>query len=121
MMTERKFVNNALTIRWRQEPGAIVLDWYGRSNEREPAQFILPILDEAVSAAGDQDLVMNFESLEYMNSSTITPLLRLLNRARSLPCKIKLSYKKSLRWQELSFSALQIFKTPDGRIQIEGV
>ena len=35
--------------------------------------------------------------------------------------KIKILYKKALKWQDLSFSALTIFKTEDGQISIEGV
>jgi hypothetical protein len=121
MIPTKEFVNNALTIKCRFENGALVLDWFGRSNEREPAQFITPILEEALALAGDGEIVMDFRALEYMNSSTITPLLRLLQQARSLPCKIKLVYRKALRWQELSFSALQIFRTADGKIRIEGI
>jgi hypothetical protein len=30
-------------------------------------------------------------------------------------------YDKSLKWQELNFSAIEIFQTKDQRIQIKGI
>ncbi len=55
-----------------------------------------------------------------MNSSTITPVIRLLHEAKRGGARVTILYKQTLRWQELSFSALTIFQTDDERIQIRG-
>ncbi len=34
---------------------------------------------------------------------------------------VRVLYKKSLKWRELSFTALEVFQTPDRRIEIRGV
>jgi len=56
-----------------------------------------------------------------MNSSTITPIIKILERAKSGMTKITIFYQKSLKWQELNFSALEIFKTKDNRLEIKGL
>ncbi|HNN76531.1 MAG TPA: hypothetical protein PKN93_17915, partial [Leptospiraceae bacterium] len=111
----------ALTIKVREDGPGFILEWTGKSNEREPGKFITPILTEIMEKAGQNPVVLDFGNLEYMNSSTITPIIRILDTAKKNKQKIKILYKKALKWQDLSFSALTIFKTEDGQISIEGV
>jgi hypothetical protein len=82
-----------------------------------------PILGDALRRAVEtgKGIVMDFQKLEYMNSSTITPVIRILHEAKKNGSKVHVIYQKGLKWQELSFSALTIFQTDDGRIQIRGV
>ena len=56
-----------------------------------------------------------------MNSSTITPLIKILERAKRGTSHVTVLYDKSLHWQDLTFSALEIFKTDDKRVDIKGV
>ena len=63
---------------------------------------------------------MDFRKLEYMNSSTITPIIKVLDRAKRGKNHITVIYDKTLKWQELSFSAMEIFQTKDKRIEIKG-
>jgi hypothetical protein len=56
-----------------------------------------------------------------MNSSTITPIIKVLERGKKGKNKITVIYEKSLRWQEVNFSALKIFETTDQRIEIKGL
>jgi hypothetical protein len=80
--------------------------------------ILLRTLGEAIPAR--KRIVMNFRDLSYMNSSTLTPVIKILERARVGEGQITVEYRKSLKWQDISFSALVIFQTPDGRIVIEG-
>ena len=64
--------------------------------------------------------MLDFQALEYMNSSTITPVIRVLNEAKKGQGRLLVLYKKAAKWQELSFSALTIFETDDKRIEIRG-
>ncbi|MFH0974895.1 MAG: SiaC family regulatory phosphoprotein [Spirochaetota bacterium] len=115
--------SNLLTIDVQEKPSTIEIMFSGKSTEREPGHFITPILLESLqySSKFNKRVVMNFESLEYMNSSTITPLIRILENAKDKTCSISINYKKSKKWQELCFSALKIFETKDRRIQIKGM
>jgi len=63
---------------------------------------------------------MNFLKLEYMNSSTITPIIRMLESTKKSTENISILYDKSKKWQDLCFTALKIFETKDSRIKITG-
>ena len=65
-------------------------------------------------------LVMDFSDLEYMNSSTFTPVVKALDESRRLAVPVVLEYSLTRKWQALSFSALRTFETLDGRIKIIG-
>jgi hypothetical protein len=102
--------------------GALVLVWRGRSEHREPGRFLLPIMEEALSRAREARvrLVLDFTRVEYMNSSTFTPIVKLLAQARRAAVPIALEYSLERKWQALSFSALRTFETKDGSIAVTG-
>ena len=117
------FTNKFLTIQVVEHENSIDVSWKGKSVDREPSKFISPILVKVLEMAGDLNkrIIMDFQSMSYMNSSTITPIIKILERAKSGMTKITIFYQKSLKWQELNFSALDIFKTKDNRLEIKGL
>lgn len=117
------FTNKFLTIQVVEHENSIDVSWKGKSVDREPSKFISPILVKVLEMAGDLNkrIIMDFQSMSYMNSSTITPIIKILDRAKNDMTKITIFYQKSLKWQELNFSALEIFKTKDNRLEIKGL
>jgi hypothetical protein len=125
-MTEREketFVGNLLKIELEEKKDAINISWSGKSVDREPGKFITPILVNAIrrSSGLNKKIILDFRKLAYMNSSSITPVIKILERAKRGRTQIRVVYRKSLKWQDLSFSALEIFKTKDGRVEIKGL
>ena len=121
MSSPEIFSNNHLTLEKIVDEPSITIRFIGRSNERNPSKFIYPILSDALdqSAAEGQDIILDFKDLEYMNSSTITPILKILNKVKQEEAyQLTITYNKSLKWQDLSFSALKIFETKDKKITI---
>ncbi len=119
----KTFSNNLLKIEVVEESNSLVVKWTGKSTDREPGKFITPILMETIKEASDKNLrvVMDFRELSYMNSSTLTPLIKILERAKRGETQISVYYNKGLHWQSLSFSALEIFSTNDQRVEIIGL
>jgi hypothetical protein len=117
------FTSHALTLTVSEEATTVLVIWQGRSTAREPAEFLVPILTKALDRASElrRPLTMDFRGIQYFNSSTITPVVRLLEEAKRRGSNLVIQYDKKLRWQELSFSALQVFHTGDQRIRILGV
>lgn len=115
--------DSALTLELRDEPSAVHVHWSGESTAREPGKFILGILTKAIdlSTRDGKPLVLDFQDIGYMNSSTITPIIRVLDRAMRGSNEVRVVYKRDLKWQQLSFTALEVFQTRDGRIEICGV
>ena len=122
-MRSETFTSHALTLVVTEEADKILVTWRGRSTAREPAEFLIPILTRALDRATGLKvpLTMDFRNIEYFNSSTITPVVRLIEEAKRRGTSMVIQYDQKLRWQELSFSALQVFHTGDQRIRILGV
>ena len=122
-MNKETFESNSLKIEVRENNEAISAEWTGKSIHRNPGKFITPILVDILKKGTNENkrIVLDFRKLDYMNSSTITPVIKVLERAARGANELTVVYDKSLRWQDLSFSALEIFKTKDQRVQIKGL
>lgn len=121
-MRSETFTSHALSLTVSEEPQALLVTWKGRSTAREPAEFLIPILTRALDRAAElkRPLTLDFRGIEYFNSSTITPVVRVIEEAKRRGNPMVIIYDKKLRWQELSFSALQVFHTGDQRIKVVG-
>ena len=122
-MSQETFTSRNLTLEVEDDGHTMRVGWLGKSTARDPGAFIAPLLSKALAHARSvkRPLIMDFTRLEYMNSSTITPIIRILDEAKRTGLTVTVMYRQSLKWQELSFSALEIFQTQDGRIEIRGV
>lgn len=100
----------------------LVLVFEGKSILRDPMEFLQPILFQVLEEAVETDkrLVLDFRNLAYMNSSTYTPLVKTLERARVGHAKVTVRYDENQQWQAVSFMAVSIFATSDGRVQVTG-
>lgn len=119
----KSFVNEQLRLESAEDEKTIVVRFLGKSFLRNPNEFILPILLDTINEAHNRKkrIIIDFTDLVYMNSSTLTPIIKILEKVRIGDGEITVTYKKSLKWQDISFSALFIFQTKDGRIEIKGV
>ncbi|MES0489352.1 MAG: hypothetical protein ABUK01_05125 [Leptospirales bacterium] len=122
MAIQPEYKNEAedLTLQVSEEGNTITVKWLGRSTEINPGIFLGPVFNDIFSDES-KTVIMNFEELTYMNSSTITPLISVLEKIKNGTGSCILQYSDSLKWQELSFGALHLFKTSDNRVDIVGV
>jgi hypothetical protein len=116
------FTDQSLTLELEERDDGVFVRWKGKSTSRDPGLFVLPLLTRALNfGLRDQKrVVVDFRELEYMNSSTITPLIRVIEQVRRGTGSITVLYRTDLRWQSLSFSALHMFATKDGRVEVRG-
>lgn len=123
MGEKESYVSNSLKIEIQENRDSITTYWTGKSIDRNPSQFINPILVKLVNRSNENNkrIVFDFQKLDYMNSSTITPLIKILERANKGKMNVTVQYNKLLKWQDLSFSALKIFQTKDKRVEIRGI
>jgi hypothetical protein len=123
MGKKESFVSNLLRIEVQEDNDAIVAHWSGKSVDRNPGKFIAPILVGLLKKSSDlkKRIILDFQKLDYMNSSTITPVIKILERAKRGKAQVTVLYKKLVKWQELSFTALEIFQTRDKRVEIKGM
>ena len=96
------------------------LRFVGKSILRDPVDLVLPVLLEALEQAEVQNcrLILDFCGITYMNSSSFTPIVKTLEKARVGTAQMTVRYDSGQKWQSVSFTALNIFATPDGRVAI---
>lgn len=106
--------------RRRATPDVLVLEWLGRSQDRDPERTIGAFLRDAVREVGEAgaSLEMHFERLEHFNSSTVTALIQLIRFARGLQVPVVIVFDEGCKWQRLSFEALRVFQVPDGLLEL---
>lgn len=111
-----------LTITRSEPDGQLVFEFSGKSILRDPTELLQPILFQILAEAEEsrQRLVLDFRNLTYMNSSTFTPLVKTLEKARLGDSMVTVWYSSIQKWQAVSFTALTIFDTGDGRVVVEG-
>jgi hypothetical protein len=122
MEAVESYVNDQLTIDLLKDEKTYSVRFLGKSFLRDPNVFVLPILAKILQDSIDDEkrMVIDFRDLAYMNSSTLTPVIKILEKVRVGSGEITIAYRKSLKWQDISFSALIIFQTADRRIEIVG-
>ncbi len=120
---QKSYTNEHLHVIVEDDGTCVTVRFLGKSMLRDPTDFVMPILAETLADARNagKRIVMDFRDLAYMSSSTLTPVIKILEQARIGQGQVTVEYRKSLRWQDVSFSALGIFETRDRRIEIRGV
>jgi len=115
-----RYADKDLVIDVVEGAGEVRLTWSGKSTEREPGRFLVPLFGEVLAHAKTvgKRVAMDFGAVDYMNSSTFTPIVKLLDEAKRAGVAVLLEFDGTRKWQALSFSALRAFETPDGRIAV---
>ncbi len=123
MSNQDIYSSNLLTVKVTETGDSIVASWTGKSVDRNPSKFITPLLADILERSNGvkKRIILDFQKLDYMNSSTITPIIKILERAKRSQARLVVKYNKLLKWQDLSFSALRIFETKDHRVEIRGL
>jgi len=118
----KRFEEGDLALDVEEGAGEVRVVWHGKSADREPGRFLVPVLDDVLERArvARVRLVLDFTALEYMNSSTFTPVVKAIDAARKAGVPIALEYSLARKWQALSFSALRTFETLDGSVAVRG-
>ena len=102
-----RYQSEGITIECVSSRQQVTLRWLGRSDARDPRQTLKPLL-EAVRSKLDsaQSVDFDFRSFDYMNSSTIGPLLRLIRDTSHNAATVRVLYDGTKNWQRLSFMAI---------------
>ena len=101
----------------------IQLLWKGKSNDRQPGKALDPYLGGVIQEASAQgrSVEMHFEGLEHFNSSTLTSIIGLVQKARHLRVPLGIVFDRSLKWQKLGFDALRVLAKGDGLLDIRSI
>ncbi len=123
MEHKEEFKNDLFTIEFIEKENILYLFLKGRSVDRNPAVFMQPIFEKALKEVMTKgyELIIDVQDLEFMVSSTVAPIIKLLGRANQNLLHVTVSYKNNIKWQKVNFSALRVFATGDERIKVKGI
>lgn len=110
-----------LTIEIAEKPERIVMKWLGKSDERDPSALISPFLDEIGKQIDSRSILVEFQKLEYMNSSTVPPIIQFMKNLSDLKIETTFTYDKSSNWQAASFKALETISRSLNSVKVEGI
>lgn len=107
--TLERFQFQDLAVTWSQDGAKEQLFFAGKSNSRHPALIMGPMWTQVLSVAKQAAhlIELDFVKLEHFNSSTISALVQFINQAHDAKVKMIIRYDGGLKWQCMSFEALQ--------------
>ena len=112
MTGEHTYAIGPLTIERSSDGGRRVLAWSGECDFRDPAVSLDPVLqavltDAAKESASEAELVFDFRALAFMNSSSVTPVLRCIKMACGEGIPVRLIYNSDISWQRTVASSMR--------------
>ncbi len=106
------YADSCLNIDLNLNGDEIVVTFTGESNAINPSLIFDPILNDALELSSNlfKDIVLDFYNLNWMNSSSLLPLIHFLDKAQTFNGSILVIYNKEIRWQEMTFDMLKTFQ-----------
>lgn len=115
----KNFKQGLLEIRVNKENDThVTMDWVGQSDERNPAATLDPYLETIIDDLKGVDLHIEFSHLEYMNSSTVQPIILFFKKLNNAEIKTQVTYNSDLKWQAATFKALKSFSSLLNHIRV---
>ena len=94
--------------------------WIGQSDEANPGLILNPYLDSLVEKLKGGEVVIDFAKLDYMNSSTVPPIIRFIKNLDKTGITTTITYDEKSKWQVSSFKVLEPLALMMTNISIEG-
>jgi hypothetical protein len=104
-----RFQFQDLAVTWSNDGDRQQLFFTGKSNSRNPALIMGAMWRQVLAVAHQAGHVieLDFVKLEHFNSSTISALVQFINQAHDAKVNLIIRYDGALKWQCMSFEALQ--------------
>ena len=99
----------------------IIITWRGRSEDRDPSSLLNPYLKNLCNNLIGKNIEVYFSKLEYMNSSTVSPIIQFIKNLNGQNITTLIKFKKSSTWQISSFKAIEIIAFTMDFIKVIGV
>ncbi len=116
----KNFNSGTLRIVLNKRGSESSMSWIGQSDERNPSASLTPYLDSVISDLKGTHLTIEYSRLEYMNSSTVPPIIQFLKKLNINGIKTIVTYDASSKWQRASFKALETLSLMMNNVTVKG-
>ncbi len=110
----------SLKIVFNKQGGRTLMSWIGQSDDRNPSVSLNPYLDSLIDGLKGTELIVEYRRLDYMNSSTVPPIIQFLKKLNSNGIKTEIVYDSNSKWQCASFKALETLSLMMNNITVTG-
>ena len=96
-----------LDIKIEKNKNKVIMNWLGECININPGKTLYPYFDELIEAFDDnEELEINFSNLQYMKSSIVPYLIKLITKLNKEQINTIIQYNSSSNWQTATFKAL---------------
>lgn len=113
--------SGSLLISIKEDTNRVEMNWFGQSDVRIKSYTLEEYLDKFVNDLKNTEVLIKFNDLEYMNSSTVLPVINFIKKLNSNKIKTIITYDSDSRWQVASFKALTRFSELMQYVSVEAV
>ena len=99
----------------------VTMSWIGQSDAKNPQELLTPYLTGLIEDLEKKNLTIEFNRLEYMNSSTVPPIVQFLKKLDTNGIKTVVKYDMQSSWQRASFRGLEAMAMMLENVGVEGV
>lgn len=108
----------SISAEWSKNNVIIVLQ--GVSDSRSPGPFFERVIEEVLSFPGFQRVTVDFRPLGYMNSATVSAIMRWVKVFETMKVATVLRFDGQIAWQRVHMLCLIAAAKSLKHIQIEG-
>lgn len=109
----------SLEIKAEKSLGEVTIKWVGRSESPSPSDFLVPYFESILPELEGCKLTVDFKELAYMNSSSVSSIIKLVKMVYTAGIETRLVYNGNSPWQTTSFKALQTICIPMKTVKVE--
>lgn len=117
-MNERTYQHEGLTLVVRRLGSKATVLWQGVSDSRHPAQFLNPVIEELGDSLQNTDVTIDLRHLQYMNSSTVQPLIVMIRRLDANGRPVRVVFL-DVDWQRTHRNCMSAMARTFKNVQIE--
>jgi len=115
-----RFERDGLLVTLAVNDEEVTITWRGTSDDRNPHVFLTPLLTRLAMRATGKRVTVDFRPFEYMNSSTVGPLIAFIKTLDGRCSQATLLYDTSLSWQRVNFRCMRTIARTLKNVHVEG-
>ena len=105
-MSKHRF--NELTITIEDNNSEIIMKWDGVSRDKNPATKLVPFFNDFLTTIEDRKVIIDLTQVMRVNSSTILPIIYLIQSLEEMECETQCCIDKKSHWQDAAFKAIEV-------------
>ncbi|MFC1669997.1 hypothetical protein ACFL20_06350 [Spirochaetota bacterium] len=103
-----KYRFNELTITIEDNLSEIIMKWNGVSRDKNPATKLVPFFNDFLTTIENKKVKIDLTDVMRVNSSTILPIIYLIQSLEEMQCETQFCIDKNSQWQDAAFKAIEV-------------